>query len=880
MSSAMTISLKVTQASLNQTAMDFPRNMANIYAAIDEAASQGSDVLALEELTITGYDCGDDFQKTDNDKIESLLRDIAAYAHAKNPNLIISVGHPWRLQMRDIPKDGVFATHTKHALYDRMNKPFNVQSLIVGGKVAGITAKTNLYNDGRGYEDRYFSQWDMEIDDRVPGNKHFGTLEISFGDEKVLFGRPIIQVTDGTWAINIAQAICEEKWVATRFDGAPYTNDRYAKDNIIPMISDAAEGQEGLLLLIANASPPSPLKLDSHVELDKLAASKYAEVVVDTDGVGSSGSTFAQFGHRLVVVGDEVLSSGHRLGFGRVQATTSTVPISAFPYSDESVPHDIALKHDFTNAAQAPAGTLAWLTAEGAWDAPENMYREAEESIRMTALWLFDYMRKNKTRGIMEALSGGADSAFNCVMVSATVRLGFKDLGVEGFFKEMKHLPYKNAVLAAYKSGGEEAAYEECMRHMLSTVYMGTSNSSDETKEAARFLIEGDANTKGIGGVHKNRNVQDMLDFYAFLFAVEDTTQIDPVRKEEMFTEVKTFLNLKPGLYTREELDKKQAEIKEKYPEITALVSAAYPEHTVAYENIQARARQVLVMMMANVEGKMAIANPNLDEARNAYATFGGDLHSGTINLNAHLPKEIQIGLMHYMMKHGLMGVMDPIEALKKVMANKPTAELMPKDANGKVIQNDEDALQRTFAQMNYIAKQMLYVRMPTRNGERRYNATEVFSACLTDEGCRFDGADIERVYSMVAFSYERWGISQHKIHASAIGPTYGQNVDHQVSLRTPNLSGNSKDEIVELGIDVLAVKMAISDDQISLLKRRSRQDEDFVEKFMSLLKQGKRDLSCDLSVIEQAVREKGWEGTFGEPPEYLKVLSVVRPSI
>ena len=97
------LSFKVTQAPLNQTALDWPRNMANIYAAIDEAVAQGSDLLALEELVLTGYEANDDFQRSDNDLILSSLDDIAAYAYAKAPHLIISAGHPWRLQMRDIP---------------------------------------------------------------------------------------------------------------------------------------------------------------------------------------------------------------------------------------------------------------------------------------------------------------------------------------------------------------------------------------------------------------------------------------------------------------------------------------------------------------------------------------------------------------------------------------------------------------------------------------------------------------------------------------------------------------------------------------------------------------------------------------------------------
>lgn len=119
--------------------------MANIYAAIDEAVLRGSDILALEELALTGYEVNDDFQRTDNDRILAALDDVAAYAAALDQNLIISIGHPWRFQMRGLPAEpGFEADRVKNPLYDRMNLPFNVQTIISGGQIHAMTAKTNL----------------------------------------------------------------------------------------------------------------------------------------------------------------------------------------------------------------------------------------------------------------------------------------------------------------------------------------------------------------------------------------------------------------------------------------------------------------------------------------------------------------------------------------------------------------------------------------------------------------------------------------------------------------------------------------------------------------------------------------------------------------
>lgn len=875
------VALKVTQASLNQTALDWPRNMANIYTAIDEAARQGSDILALEELALTGYEANDEFQRTDNRRILAALDDVSTYAQALDPNLIISIGHPWRLQMRAVegPEDAEFE-RAKNPLYDRMNLPFNVQSLINNGRILGMTAKGNLYNDERGYEKRYFNEWSVAAANAAGGK--FGTIEIPLTNEDegntIPFGRPIIWVSNGINNINLAHAICEEKWVATRYDGHPHDDSRYETDNIIPAISNYLRAKDGLVLLIPNASPPARDKNDKHVHLAKLA-SRFADVVIDTDGLGSSGSTFAQFGHRLIVRDEKLIAQGTRLNFNRVATTTTTVNVKGIndlSWADhiESLTHG-SIDHEFKNAKAPVSVNIAYEQNEkDAWDSPENPNRHYEEIIRYTALWLFDYMRKTGAKGIMEALSGGADSAFNSTIISVMVHLGMNEMGVEKFCDELG-LKNKAEILAAEAEGGMEAAAQTCLQEMLTGVYMGTSNSSKETRHAAEFLMKGgiDPETgeqvQGIGGKFVNRNVQDLLDFYGTMYAVEDTTKMDPSEKHKMMTEIAGFLNLSPHTTTPEDRAEKAAKLKARYPQIEDLTTAA---DGIAYENIQARGREVLIMLFANKEGKRAVANPNLDEARNAYATFGGDLHSGTINLNNHLPKSYQLGIMDYLYKHGVHAVMKPIRSLGPVLKNKPTAELQPKNADGQVVQSDEEAMQRSFEQMNKISELILYEREHTEGeGARRLNAGEVFKHCQRDE--LFQNVDENTLYNMVRVSYVRWGISQHKIHAGPIGPTFGKNVDHQTSQRTPNISGNSKEELCELGMELMfkwAEEDGIEIDSYEkdTISKRAWQDETFVKAFGSAVWSGEANRDYNLRRVYNHVKENGWDSVFPPLPE------------
>lgn len=876
------LSLKVTQASLNQTALDWPQNMANHYAAIDVAVAEGSDMVLMPELSLTGYEVNDNFQKIGNHRIYEALSSIAAYAHSKDPNLVVSVGNPWRLQLRQAFEDaGNDPDFAKNSLYDRLNLPFNVQTLISGGRVLGMTAKANLFRDERGYENRYFNEWsfrDVREYAELSGiDATYGTLPITLPNGKEIpFGRPLIYISDGNGNRYVhATAICEEKWVAAKTDSYPHDDSRYDSLNVIPSISRHLGQTEGVLLEISNASPPSKEKQDKHMHLNALA-SEHADIVVDTDGLGSSGATFAQFGHRLITQNGKTISAGARMAFSQISTTTSIVQINQADPSLEEKTH-ASLIRDFKALSAKPKSNLIWNVQDsgGEWDDPNNPDRWKEERIRNQALWMFDYMKKTGARGIMEALSGGKDSSFNCAMVRVMVELAMNDLGVEGFCQEMSHLPYIDKILAANEAGGKDAAVEACMKDMLTAVYMGTNNSSFETWYAAKTLIDGGEfeenrdSFKGIGGKFVERNVQDLLDFYNYVFAISNTTKVPREQKLEVMEELADFLNASPHEYTSEQMREWEQDIYKKYPQVDRLVSAAIPGHGLGYENIQARGREVLIMLFANIERKMAVANPNLDEAYGAYATFGGDLHSGTVNWNAGLHKSDQEALMEYLEEKGVSGMMDRIVSLAPANNNRPSAELQPKKGD-EVTQFDEEALQGTFPQKAALARLRHHTKIHTDHGERWMNAGELFDHAREDN--LFDELDDNQLFNAVAHFYQRWeGPAQHKIHSTPIAPTFGENVDKQTSLRTPNLGGGSRDEITKLGIDLL-FKWAETDglnwsqEQYAVLSARSWQDKGFIDDFYNLARNSDpaiENMSYNLRSLYDDLKENGWNEVF-----------------
>ncbi len=788
------LAVKIASASCNQTAGDWPRNIRNICRAIDMAADDGADILGLEELGLCGYERGDDFYYSDNDKTFDLLKVIAEYAFKRAPNLIVSVGHPWFFADKDIPSA---PERRKNPIFNRINNNFNVMSLIAGGGVVSMSAKRYLFNYERGYEKRHFEEWSETLADSYKnrhGKGRDGTILIALPDKSVIpFGAPVVAVGSLKQKINVHHLICEEYWVGSAYDGTGSAKD-YDRDN---PLAQKARHFDIALAINANASPPAPLKYDRHKELCKLAT-RHCQAIVHTDGLGSSGSTFAQFGSRIMAQGGKIVSEGVRCSFRDVAYTSQILRLK--PSRDKGRKPHALIVHAFKDkhSAARQDGPAAW---------EKSPRREFEEEMRNELLWLFDYLRKNRISGVAQALSGGADSAYNAAKVRLMVELGVAELGVEGFMEALGPVSYKNDVLDVLQDKGSKAAVAEIMSHMLTCVYMGTDNSSEETLRAAQTLVEGGKTEKGesfkgIGGKFYYRNVQRLIELYAEIFSGVNPSGMSDEREAALRNELASILKTRPEDTTKERLSADIAELKKRFGEITHdVLSVANPAHQLPYENIQARFRQVLIMLFANVENKIAISNPNLDEGRNSYATWGGDLHGGMISGNAHKSKDRELEHMRLLHDFGIEGI-EPVKGFYWPLRNRPSAELQPRSKEGKVTQFDEDQLGRSFKQMDVISHYMLYDR-PVAQAERKNSPLEVFQKCRRHEAFLKD--DIETLHDRIILSYQKWGHAQFKVHGSPIAATYGRNIDHQSSLRTPNTSANQRPEQAQMTLFCLA---------------------------------------------------------------------------
>ena len=174
---------------------------------------------------------------------------------------------------------------------------------------------------------------------------------------------------------------------------------------------------------------------------------------------------------------------------------------------------------------------------------------------------------------------------------------------------------------------------ESLVRELLFTVYQGTAQSSDTTRNAAYGIAT------ALGANHQQVSVQSIVENYV------ETYEQSYARK------------------------------------------LTWAADDLVLQNIQARARSPFVWMLANATGSLLIATGNRSEGAVGYCTMDGDT-SGGIAPIAGIDKHFLRRWLLFMEQTGDPHF-GPIPALKAINEQQPTAELRPGDQN----QTDESDL-------------------------------------------------------------------------------------------------------------------------------------------------------------------------------------------
>ena len=177
--------IKVAAGTPKIRVADCDYNAGQIIALMREAAAQGVKVLALPELCVTGYTCGDLFlQPTLLDGAERALGRILE--ETKGLDMLTALGMPVRYQ----------------------NKLYNCALVIRNGEIFGAVPKTYIPSYGEFYESRWFTTGEL-------GAKLFQTKGLVLCDNDVPFHTKQVFHCEDVPNFIVGVEICEDLWATT-----------------------------------------------------------------------------------------------------------------------------------------------------------------------------------------------------------------------------------------------------------------------------------------------------------------------------------------------------------------------------------------------------------------------------------------------------------------------------------------------------------------------------------------------------------------------------------------------------------------------------------------------------------------------------------------
>ncbi|MBC8155618.1 MAG: NAD(+) synthase, partial [Bacteroidetes bacterium] len=543
------------------------------------AHSLGVSLLCLPELCISGYGCEDAFyaQNTIDQSMASLL-EIVEHTN----DITVSVGLPVR----------------------HNNRTINTACLISNKRILGFIGKQYLPQNGIHYEPRWFQPWPAGLRDelKVIGATH-GEFTYPFGD--------LVFDLSG---IRIGFEICEDAWIANRPGRALY--------------------ERGVdIILNPSASHFAFFKSEVRERLVIDASRAFGVSYIYTNLLGNEAGRAIYDGDAVIASNGTLLTSGARLSYEDFVIVPAVIDV------------DITRLSQVQNRGN-PAQGMANLRVVNTFDFPDvkpvihkpeleswerGGYLKEEEFARAVALGLFDYLRKSRSQGYVLSLSGGADSSAIAATVFLMIRMAVENIGLAGVKKKLGHL----------KAIQDCQSPEEMIGKLLTVMYQGTENSSDDTYNSAKELAD------SIGATFYNININGL---------------------------VETYRGLIEGQLGRK---------------------LSWETDDLALQNIQARVRAPGIWMLANVNNALLLSTSNRSEAAVGYATMDGDT-AGSISPITGIDKHFLRGWLRWLETVGLNIASTPspetairMAGLHAVNNLQPTAELRPLDKK----QTDEDDL-------------------------------------------------------------------------------------------------------------------------------------------------------------------------------------------
>ena len=346
-------------------------NAEQIFTLMREAAKQGVRVLALPELCITGYTCGDLFLqdtllKGAEDSLSTVLEDT------KNLDMITALGLPVRWG----------------------GKLYNCAAVIHKGELLGLVPKTHIPNYGEFYEKRWF--------EAAPGEGRM----IRFCGQETYLGSDVIFPCETMQGLTVGVEICEDLWAAEP-----------------PSVRLAGAGATVILNLSASDEVVGKAEYRRQLVAGQSARLVCGYVYADA-GEGESSTDLVFAGHNLIAENGVLLAERRfangltvteldvqRLDYERRRMTTFRAggeELLEVPFALEPAP--TALTRHVSRTPFVP---------EDAWDRKNR----CNEILLIAALGLKKRLEHSGAKAAVVGLSGGLDSTLAILITSIAMKL-------------------------------------------------------------------------------------------------------------------------------------------------------------------------------------------------------------------------------------------------------------------------------------------------------------------------------------------------------------------------------------------------------------------------------------------------------------------------
>ncbi|XP_048517441.1 glutamine-dependent NAD(+) synthetase [Dendroctonus ponderosae] len=598
----------IASATLNQWALDFEGNLDRILQSIMDAKEMGATFRTGPELEICGYNCQDHFYESDT-YLHSweVLAELLSAPLCKD--MLIDVGIP-----------------VMHK-----NAAYNCRLVFLNKSILLIRPKKVLAGEGNYREHRWFSTWKK---DRVTEDFYLPRMISAItGQKTVPFGDAVISTLDTC----IGFEICEELWCSA--------------SQHIPLSLDGVE-------IICNGSGSHTQLRKNYIltDLVKNATMKCGGCYVFSNLRGCDGERVYFDGTSSITLNGAIISRTKQFALDEVEVITATIDLedircyrnskrslADLASGSQSYPRiavDFSLSQDF-DAILPTAHPISFTTLT-----PE------EEIVQGPACWLWDYLRRSGQGGFFLPLSGGIDSSSTATIVHSMCRMIVDNIQRIGDPKVLADVRR----ITADAEYTPKSAQELCNR-ILVTCYMGTENSSHETKNRANSLAA------AIGSYHQKIVIDKAVSACLEIFSVIT------------------------GLF----------------PKFAANGGCA--RQNMALQNIQARVRMVLSYLFAQLVlwargrpgGLLVLGSANVDEALRGYMTKY-DCSSADINPIGGISKtDLRKFILYAKDKFNIPILGDIYYAV-------PTAELEPL-AQGQIAQTDEQDMGMTYSELSQFGK-------------------------------------------------------------------------------------------------------------------------------------------------------------------------------